>query len=34
MDYIYQKADELIALARTYGLEDLANEMYNDKNVA
>jgi len=34
MDYIYQKADELIALAKTYGLTDLADEMANDKNVA
>lgn len=34
MDYIYQKSDELIALAIKYGLKDLANEMANDKNVA
>tara|TARA_R110002051_G_scaffold224048_1_gene287248 strand:+ start:6419 stop:6610 length:192 start_codon:yes stop_codon:yes gene_type:complete len=34
MDYIYQKSDELIDLARSYGLDDLADEMNNDKNIA
>lgn len=31
MEFIYEKADELIALARIYSLSDLADEMENDK---
>lgn len=34
MEHIYGKADELIALAKKYGLNDLAEEMSNDKKVA
>jgi hypothetical protein len=34
MDYIYGKADELIQTAHDFGLNDLAEEMTNDKNVA
>ena len=32
MDYIYGKADELIALAFSYGLYREAEEMINEKN--
>ncbi|TXD45873.1 hypothetical protein [Polaribacter sp. IC073] len=31
MDYIYNKADDLIGVAYRYGLEDLAEEMKIDK---
>lgn len=34
MEYIYRRADELIALATAYGLHDEAKEMTNCKNVA
>lgn len=34
MEYIYQRADELIALATVYGLHDEAKQMTNCKNVA
>jgi len=33
MDYIYGKADELIALALSYGLNDQANAMISSKNL-
>lgn len=34
MEYIYGKADSLIKTARDFGLEDLANEMELDKQIA
>lgn len=31
MEYIYNKADKLIRTARELGLNDLADELHNDK---